>query len=45
MLKEGTGPVARDGDFCVVEFTGLETCSSRKYTIFYLDRRKNPSQR
>ena len=22
VLKEGTGPVARDGDFCVVEFTG-----------------------
>ncbi|CAB1116863.1 unnamed protein product [Ectocarpus sp. CCAP 1310/34] len=23
VLKEGTGPVARDGDFCVVEFTGF----------------------
>ena len=22
VLKEGTGPVARDGDFCVVDFTG-----------------------
>eukprot|EP00752_Nemacystus_decipiens_P016466 g14720.t1 len=23
VLKEGVGPVARDGDFCVVEFTGF----------------------
>ncbi|CAM9388427.1 unnamed protein product [Sphacelaria rigidula] len=23
VLKEGTGPVARDGDFCIVEFTGF----------------------
>lgn len=22
VLKEGSGPVARDGDFCVVDFTG-----------------------
>ncbi|CAM9270051.1 unnamed protein product [Discosporangium mesarthrocarpum] len=23
VIKEGTGPTARDGDFCVVEFTGF----------------------